>query len=136
MYVSSFHWVFCALRTLGRPGYFPFSVRNFFSQTYTQYFIYYLGGFFAGSVSLFIEDKHRRGELALYVLPKALKSALIVSSEHFPLLRLILSWRAWKAVEIWLGMATFGVLMAWFQQPNDFMNPMVKRLLHRLFGDN
>lgn len=38
---------------------------------------FWIGGLLIG-MSLFIEDKHRRGELAMYVLPKALESAWIM----------------------------------------------------------
>ena len=40
-------------------------------------FSFWLPGFAAG-LSLFVEDKRRRGELAMYVLPKGLESAWIM----------------------------------------------------------
>lgn len=39
---------------------------------------YWLGGFLAG-MSVLIEAKHRRGELAMYVLPKGLESAWVAA---------------------------------------------------------
>ena len=38
--------------------------------------VHWIGGLITG-LSLFIEAKHRRGELAMYVLPKGLESAWI-----------------------------------------------------------
>ena len=40
--------------------------------------IYYIGGLLSG-LSLFVEEKRRRGELAMYVLPKGLESAWIMA---------------------------------------------------------
>lgn len=42
---------------------------------------YWLGGVLIG-LALFVEDTHRRGELAMYVLPKALESAWIILRGH------------------------------------------------------
>ena len=39
---------------------------------------YWLGGLLSG-LSLFVEAKRRRGELAMYVLPKALESAWVMA---------------------------------------------------------
>ena len=39
---------------------------------------YSLGGFF-GALSILIEERRRRGELAMYALPKALESAWLTA---------------------------------------------------------
>jgi hypothetical protein len=39
---------------------------------------YGLGGLF-GALSLFVEEKRRRGELAMYVLPKGMESAWLTA---------------------------------------------------------
>jgi len=52
----------------------PQKIIDFFSSKYS----YGLGGFF-GALSLFVEEKRRRGELAMYVLPKSLESAWLTA---------------------------------------------------------
>ncbi|KIK10418.1 hypothetical protein PISMIDRAFT_20422 [Pisolithus microcarpus 441] len=52
----------------------PKSIINFFVSKYS----YALGGFL-GALSLFIEERRRRGELAMYALPKAMESAWLTA---------------------------------------------------------
>jgi hypothetical protein len=52
----------------------PRRVLDVFASKYS----YALGGFF-GALSLFVEEKRRRGELAMYVLPKGLESAWLTA---------------------------------------------------------
>ena len=52
----------------------PQSVIDVFASKYS----YALGGFIS-ALSLFVEEKRRRGELAMYVLPKSLESAWLTA---------------------------------------------------------
>jgi hypothetical protein len=52
----------------------PRRVLGLFASKYS----YALGGFL-GALSLFVEEKRRRGELAMYVLPKGLESAWLTA---------------------------------------------------------
>ncbi|KAH8835746.1 hypothetical protein DL96DRAFT_1575426 [Flagelloscypha sp. PMI_526] len=71
-FIASFYYAVCFTRTLALARLFPFISHNFWDSPY--------GCILAGSLlcggSIFIEHGSRRGEMALYVLPRALRAFL------------------------------------------------------------
>lgn len=71
-FLSSYFFAVCFARSLVLAKYLPFVSHNFWDGPY--------GGVLAGSLlcgnSIWIENGRRRGEMALYVMPKALRACL------------------------------------------------------------
>lgn len=63
-FVMLYQYQICGHRNLIKAGF----------TTVNSKYLYWLAGFVCSYASIFFEDKRRRTELALYVLPKALKS--------------------------------------------------------------
>ncbi|KAG1771601.1 hypothetical protein EV702DRAFT_640426 [Suillus placidus] len=79
-FIATFQTWFCFKHYLYRMLSSQTSVK--LPQKFIDFFIskysYGLGGLF-GALSLFVEEKRRRGELAMYVLPKGLESAWLTA---------------------------------------------------------
>ncbi|KAI6101681.1 hypothetical protein EDD17DRAFT_1774430 [Pisolithus thermaeus] len=99
----------------------PKSIINFFVSKYS----YALGGFL-GALSLFIEERRRRGELAMYALPKAMESAWLTARGK--------GWvfRTGSAGEALLTAVAMGMIM------NDpqHLSGLVRRILYQFIGPN
>ncbi|KAI6124218.1 hypothetical protein EDD16DRAFT_1691315 [Pisolithus croceorrhizus] len=99
----------------------PKSIINFFVSKYS----YALGGFL-GALSLFIEERRRRGELAMYALPKAMESAWLTARGK--------GWvfRTGSAGEALLTAVAMGMVM------NDpqHLSGLVRRILYQFIGPN
>ncbi|KAF8589623.1 hypothetical protein K439DRAFT_324565 [Ramaria rubella] len=90
---------------------------------------FWLGGLFAG-FSLFIEARHRRPELAMYVLPKALESV----------------WRMARGKGMVFGPKKFGecilcaigmgMVMNAYQHDPQHLSGLVRRILYQFIGPN
>ncbi|KAG0698472.1 hypothetical protein DFH29DRAFT_941165 [Suillus ampliporus] len=97
----------------------------FFSSKYS----YALGGFF-GALSLFVEEKRRRGELAMYVLPKSLESAWLTArgkgwvfhTGHFG--------------EMILTAIGMSMVMSTYQNDPQHLSGLVRRILYQFIGPN
>jgi hypothetical protein len=63
-FVSLYQYQVCMHRNLVDIGWIKFNHK----------YLYYIFGFVCSYASIFLEDKRRRSELALYVLPKAIQS--------------------------------------------------------------
>ncbi|WRT67803.1 uncharacterized protein IL334_004777 [Kwoniella shivajii] len=82
---------------------------------------------FSTCLSLLVEEKKRRAELAMYVLPRALESAWSSARK-----------RAWVPIvpfgETILGAVAMGMVMDAYKHSPDSMSGIVKRLLFQLVG--
>lgn len=94
---------------------------------------YWAAGVISSSLSLLIEQKRRRGELALYVFPKAMESLYYTMLDRKSLKRPLPS-----GCEMVLSICAFSVLMAWYQdqQGSEHMSPAVRGVMRRLIGEN
>lgn len=107
------------------------SVANILASAGGHRTTYWFGGLIAGGTSIYIEQQRRRGELALYVLPKTLESiyAILLS-------RRVLKHRLPPYLDMLAAMSAFSILMAWYQTHPEAMNPMIRSLLKRIVGEN
>ncbi|WWC88699.1 uncharacterized protein L201_003612 [Kwoniella dendrophila CBS 6074] len=82
---------------------------------------------FSTCLSLLVEEKKRRAELAMYVLPRALESAWSSARK-----------RAWVPIvpfgETILGAVAMGMVMDAYKHSPDAMSGIVRRLLFQLVG--
>ncbi|KAG8860496.1 hypothetical protein FRB96_003750 [Tulasnella sp. 330] len=95
--------------------------------------MWWIGGFLSG-LSLFVEEKKRREELAMYVLPKGLESAFkMVRGNVFgvPTKRK----RGWKS-DFALSAAGMGMVMSTYQHSPQHLSGLVRRVLYQLVGPN
>ncbi|ORX40065.1 hypothetical protein BD324DRAFT_616112 [Kockovaella imperatae] len=82
---------------------------------------------FSTCLSLFVEEKKRRAELAMYVLPRALESAWSSARK-----------RAWVPIvpfgETILGAAAMAMVMDAYKHRPEALSGIVKRLMYQLVG--
>ncbi|KIP03793.1 hypothetical protein PHLGIDRAFT_110411 [Phlebiopsis gigantea 11061_1 CR5-6] len=90
---------------------------------------FWLGGILLG-LSLFIEDTQRRGELAMYVLPKALESAWMVLRGKGIVFQ---TGRYGDALLTAVGM---GMVMGIYQNDPQHLSSLVRRILYQFIGPN
>ncbi|KAJ8591233.1 hypothetical protein M405DRAFT_932274 [Rhizopogon salebrosus TDB-379] len=103
----------------------PRRVLDIFASKYS----YALGGFL-GALSLFVEEKRRRGELAMYVLPKGLESAWLTArgkgwvfhTGHFG--------------EMLLTAVGMSMVMSIYQNDPQHLSGLVRRILYQFIGPN
>ncbi|KAI6042738.1 hypothetical protein EDC04DRAFT_2656237 [Pisolithus marmoratus] len=93
----------------------PKSIINFFISKYS----YALGGFL-GALSLFIEERRRRGELAMYALPKALESAWLTARG-----------KGWV-----FRTGSAGEALCIYQNDPQHLSGLVRRILYQFIGPN
>ncbi|KZT60770.1 hypothetical protein CALCODRAFT_428897 [Calocera cornea HHB12733] len=102
-----------------RPG-TPEILRKFFASRFS----FWLGGFMT-CTSLFVEEKKRRGELAMYVLPKALESAWGMLKSR----RLVFKVPRGDAVLAAIGMAMV-------MHDSAHLSRLVRGILYQFIGPN
>ena len=90
--------------------------------------VYWLSGFVA-SLSVLIEQKSKRAELALYVMPRAADSAFRVLCEH----RFLSSLRHG---EVLLFALSLGTVLYFYQHERESSSPMTRALLDRVLKDS
>ncbi|KAL4081300.1 hypothetical protein V8B97DRAFT_1921726 [Scleroderma yunnanense] len=103
----------------------PQGIIDFFVSKYS----YGLGGLL-GALSLFIEERRRRSELAMYVLPKALESAWLTARGKG------LVFRTGKTGEILLIAMAMGMVMCIYQNDPQHLSGLVRRILYQFIGPN
>jgi hypothetical protein len=129
--------MFCTLYQLGICTHRGLSasniplIRNFWSSAAGHRTTYFLSGLVAGFIAIYIEQKPRRAELALYSLPKAMESFYAVL-----LLRKVVIQSLPAYLDLVTGMTAFAILMGWYQQHPKTMSPIVRSILQRLVGYN
>lgn len=82
-------------------------------------------GALTSSAAIFIEAKHRRSELAMYVFPKAVHSLYLTATSK----KLIPST---PMMDVAFFSVAFGVLMHFFENKKH-LSPMVTKVLEKLF---
>ncbi|KAH9854900.1 hypothetical protein C2E23DRAFT_816063 [Lenzites betulinus] len=102
---------------------------TWFTQLLVSKFSFFVGGLLSG-LSLFVEEKRRREELAMYVLPKGLESAWIMARG-----------RGWV-----FGMGAYGdalltavgmgMVMSTYQNDPQHLSGLVRRILYQFVGPN
>ncbi|KAI9248612.1 hypothetical protein BY458DRAFT_526365 [Sporodiniella umbellata] len=98
------------------------------SRWNSKYF-YGWAGFVCAYVSIFFEDKKRRGELALYVLPKAATSLYLIFYSHNWIFKL-------KYFEVIMSSAAMGMIMSFYQEESNVLSPFISKTMSQLFGKN
>ncbi|KAF8549936.1 hypothetical protein OG21DRAFT_1488152 [Imleria badia] len=103
----------------------PQIILAFFGSKYS----YGLGGLL-GALSLLIEEKRRRGELAMYVLPKGLESAWLTARGK--------GWvfRTGEFGEMILTAIGMGMVMSTYQNEPQHLSGLVRRILYQFIGPN
>ncbi|KDR84159.1 hypothetical protein GALMADRAFT_236835 [Galerina marginata CBS 339.88] len=84
----------------------------------------------ASGLSLFVEEKRRRGELAMYVLPKGLESAWVMARGK--------GWvfRTGKWGDTMLGAIGMAMVMSTYQNDPQHLSGLVRRILYQFIGPN
>ncbi|GJE87260.1 hypothetical protein PsYK624_033430 [Phanerochaete sordida] len=90
---------------------------------------FWLGGVLLG-LALFVEDTHRRGELAMYVLPKALESAWIILRGRGAVPQ------TGRYGDAMLTAAGMGMVMSIYQNDPEHLSSLVRRILYQFVGPN
>ncbi|KAK7044527.1 hypothetical protein R3P38DRAFT_167822 [Favolaschia claudopus] len=85
---------------------------------------------FATGLALLIEDRRRRGELAMYVLPKGLESLWVVARGH-GYIRHTGNWG--EGVLAGVGMA---MVMTIYQNDPEHLSTLVRKILYQFIGPN
>lgn len=93
-FVMLYQYQICGHRNLVKAG----------VTTFNSKYLYWLAGFICSYISIFFEDKRRRTELALYVLPKALKSFYEICYQRKWIIRI-------KHFEVAMASFAMGVIM-------------------------
>ncbi|PCH40706.1 hypothetical protein WOLCODRAFT_24216 [Wolfiporia cocos MD-104 SS10] len=90
---------------------------------------YYVLGLLSG-LSLLVEDKRRREELAMYVLPRGLESTWLTARGR--------GWvgRTGQWGEVLLSAAGMGMVMSIYQNEPQHLSGLVRRILYQFIGPN
>ncbi|KAI0941143.1 hypothetical protein AcV7_002787 [Taiwanofungus camphoratus] len=90
---------------------------------------YYVLGLLSG-LSLFVEEKRRREELAMYVLPKGMESAWLTARGK--------GWvfRTGQFGEVLLTAVGMGMVMSIYQNDPQHLSGLVRRILYQFVGPN
>ncbi|THH14186.1 hypothetical protein EW146_g6121 [Bondarzewia mesenterica] len=90
---------------------------------------FWLGGLLSG-LSLFVEARRRRGELAMYVLPKGLESVWVMARGKG------LVFRTGEFGEALLTAIGMGMVMSTYQNDPEHLSGLVRRILYQFIGPN
>ncbi|KAI3661319.1 hypothetical protein MP638_005756 [Amoeboaphelidium occidentale] len=120
VYVAVYQVVICIHRLLSLPSVTPIWLHDILATKPAHNFVYTFGGFICAIVSIYVEDKKRRGELALYAFEKGVES---VYHKKLP-----------SSVHTVVSMIAFGMMMSLYPEHDEFMSPMVRGMMGRLVG--
>ncbi|KAF9441977.1 hypothetical protein P691DRAFT_711032 [Macrolepiota fuliginosa MF-IS2] len=84
----------------------------------------------ASGLSLFVEEKRRRAELAMYVLPKGLESFWVTLRGHG------LVFKTGKWGEVLLTAIAMAMVMTTYQNDPQHLSGLVRRFLYQFIGPN
>lgn len=90
---------------------------------------FWMGGLLSG-LSLFVEARRRRGELAMYVLPKGLESVWVMARGKG------LVFRTGDFGEALLTATGMGMVMSIYQNDPEHLSGLVRRILYQFIGPN
>lgn len=119
-FVTLYQWQICTHRNLLKTGLFG---------NWNSKYIYYAAGFFCSYPAIFLEDKKRRSELALYVLPKALQSFYQIAYSHNWIFKI-------KHFEVYMTSIAMGIIMSFYQEEADVLSSFVKKIMYQFFQKN
>jgi hypothetical protein len=119
-FVTLYQYYICMHRQLFKTG----LIGNWNSK-----YLYYLAGFFCAYPSIFFEDKKRRSELALYVLPKAIQSFYRIAYSHSWIFKV-------KHFEVIMTSFAMGVIMSFYQEEADVLSSFVRKIMFQFFQKN
>ncbi|UZJ51618.1 hypothetical protein CBS101457_000938 [Exobasidium rhododendri] len=132
LFVIIFQTTFCTLHQLhdkivSSPtlsAHTPTWLRKFLVSTMAHW-----GAGFLTSLSLFVEHKRRRTELAMYVLPKGMESAWSVARQR--------SWLPFvPGGDLLLTSAGMSLIMGTYAQNPDHLSGVVRRIVYQFVGRN
>ncbi|CAG8501558.1 8173_t:CDS:2 [Ambispora leptoticha] len=92
-------------------------------------YLYWITGFIT-SLSIFLEDKRRRTDLALYVLPKAAESWYKIMYQRNWIFELH------KNADVYFFSVAMGIVMAFYQHEPEVLSPIVRTVLRKFAGNN
>ncbi|KAI8582245.1 hypothetical protein K450DRAFT_228052 [Umbelopsis ramanniana AG] len=118
-FVMLYQYQICGHRNLVKAG----------LTTFNSKYLYWLAGFICSYISIFFEDKRRRTELALYVLPKALKSFYEICYQRKWIIRI-------KHFEVAMASFAMGVIMSFYQDEPDVLSGFVRKVMYQFFQKN
>lgn len=119
-FITLYQYYICMHRQLFKTG----LIGNFNSK-----FIYWLAGIACSYPAIFLEDKKRRSELALYVLPKALTSFYKIAYSHHWIFKI-------KHFEVLMTSAAMGIIMSFYQEEADVLSSFVRKIMFQFFQKN
>ncbi|KII94559.1 hypothetical protein PLICRDRAFT_33358 [Plicaturopsis crispa FD-325 SS-3] len=90
---------------------------------------FWLGGFLSG-FALLVEEQRRRGELAMYVLPKGLESMWVAARGKG------LVFKTGEFGEMILTAIGMGMVMSTYQNDPQHLSGLVRRILYQFIGPN
>jgi len=129
VYVAIYQGYYCSAQNahralVGRPHIPKWLVATLVSKP-----SYWLAGILSG-LSVLIEAKHRRGELAMYVLPKGLESAWVAARGKG------LVFQTGKHGSAMLTAIGMGMVMSTYQNDPQHLSGFVRRILYQFIGPN
>ncbi|KAI8063716.1 uncharacterized protein B0P05DRAFT_555409 [Gilbertella persicaria] len=119
-FVTLYQYQICMHRQLLKTG---------LIGSWNSKYIYYLAGFFCAYPSIFLEDKKRRSELALYVLPKAIQSFYHIAYSHHWIFKI-------KHFEVMMTSFAMGIIMSFYQEEADVLSAFVRKIMYQFFQKN
>ncbi|KAI8378960.1 hypothetical protein BD560DRAFT_453314 [Blakeslea trispora] len=119
-FVTLYQYQICMHRQLLKTG---------LIGTWHSKYIYGWAGFVCAYLSIFLEDKKRRSELALYVLPKALQSFYRIAYSHQWIFKV-------KHFEVMMTSFAMGIIMSFYQEEADVLSPFVRKIMYQFFQKN
>ncbi|KAI7852821.1 hypothetical protein BDC45DRAFT_179185 [Circinella umbellata] len=119
LFVTLYQYQFCTHRNLVKHN-----IINFNSK-----YLYGLFGFVCSFSSIFLEEKKRRGELAMYCLPIALKSYYQILYQRKWIIHI-------KHFEVMMTSFAMAIIMSFYQEEPDVLSSFVRKIMLHLFGRN
>ena len=100
--------------------------RNLFPHSTEPKYLFYALGFLTG-FSILVEQKQKRAELAMYVLPKGMQSLYELSIDAGRLPRI-------HGIDLISTMASFAVIMGLIQKEPHQLSPLLYKLVKNIIG--
>ncbi|KAI9486495.1 MAG: hypothetical protein EXX96DRAFT_534748 [Benjaminiella poitrasii] len=119
-FVTLYQYYICLHRQLLKTGWFG---------NWNSKYIYYAAGFLCSYPAIFLEDKKRRSELALYVLPKAIQSFYQIAYSHQWIIKV-------KHFEVLMTSFAMGIIMSFYQEEANVLSSFVRKIMYQFFEKN
>ncbi|KAI0301520.1 hypothetical protein B0F90DRAFT_306522 [Multifurca ochricompacta] len=128
-FVAIYQGYFCAVQNGHRGLAGKLSIPEWLRAALVSKPSFWVGGLLSG-IAVLIEAKHRRGELAMYVLPKGLESAWVAARGKG------LVFRTGKHGSALLTAMGMGMVMSTYQNDPQHLSGLVRRILYQFIGPN